>query len=211
MSINPEIVHYVETTILPQYNCFDKAHQIGHGQTVIKNSLAIAKGYEVDVNKVYIIAAYHDLGLINGRKGHEKASAAILLQDEHLKKWFSADELLLMAQAAEDHRASSTREPRTIYGKIVSEGDRDIRYETILRRTIEYGLKNYPDYSMDLQYTRCLDHITHKYGRGGYIKLWLNTEQNQQNLEMIRNKLDQPLLFKKDFERIYLTCKAADE
>lgn len=208
MTINPEIISYIETSILPQYTNFDKAHQTDHVQTVIQSSLDIAKDYDVNMNMVYVIAAYHDIGLVNGRKDHEKTSAAMLLTDQKLKTWFCTEELALMAQAVEDHRASNDYEPRSIYGRIVSEADRDIQYETIVRRTIEYSFKNYPAYTFEMHFTRCFNHIVEKYGESGYITLWLNTDKNLKNLEIIRKKIAQPQLFKNDFITIYNLCKA---
>ena len=39
------------------YDRFDKAHNKEHIDRVIKNSLSIAKDYDVDMSKVYVIAA----------------------------------------------------------------------------------------------------------------------------------------------------------
>jgi uncharacterized protein len=41
-----------------------------------------------------------------------------------------------MKEAVEDHRASSSRQPRSIYGKIVAEADRDIDTHEIFLRAI---------------------------------------------------------------------------
>lgn len=203
MKINTEIVDYIQSHILPEYAAFDGAHNLDHGEKVIANSLTIARDYDVDLNKVYVIAAYHDIGLRLGRKDHEKNSAAFLLADTKLGEWFSPEELLLMAEAVEDHRASNEHEPRSLYGKIVSEADRDIAYLTILRRTIQYSLKHYPAYSFEQHFLRTYDHIREKYGEGGYLKLWLNTKQNQQNLQEVRARAATPEKLRPDFERLF--------
>ncbi len=54
------------------------------------------------------------------------------------------EEIETVAQAAEDHRASSDHDPRSIYGRIVAEADRLIDPVTIIRRTIQYVLSHYP-------------------------------------------------------------------
>ncbi|MCQ2310051.1 MAG: HD domain-containing protein, partial [Bacteroidales bacterium] len=99
---------YIEKEILPRYGNFDKAHRLDHVTTVIEESLNIAKNYpETDVNMVYAIAAYHDTGLVNGRDNHHIDSGKIIMADENLRRWFSDEQLQIMRDAAEDHRASS--------------------------------------------------------------------------------------------------------
>lgn len=200
---NPEIVDYVESRILPLYEGFDQAHRLDHARKVITNSFDIISDYDVDEDMVYVIAAYHDTGLTKGRKDHEKNSRQFMLADENLRRWFSVEQIRTMAEAAEDHRASNDYEPRTLYGKIVSEADRDIDYMTILRRTVQYGLANFPDYSMDEHYVRTIHHLREKYGRQGYLKLWLATAHNQENLEKIWQKLDTEDNLRGDFEEVF--------
>ena len=65
-----ELQRYVQERIIPQYAGFDKAHQIDHVEKVIEESLKLALHYEVDSAMVYTIAAYHDLGLCEGREFH---------------------------------------------------------------------------------------------------------------------------------------------
>lgn len=197
------IVEYINDSILPMYQEFDGAHNIDHVSKVISNSLEIASDYEVNINMVYIIAAFHDLGLKYGREKHEIRSGEILLSDQKIKSWFLEPDIIIMKEAVEDHRASSSHEPRTIYGKIVSEADREISYENILKRTIQYNLRHSPNSKMDQSFESCYDHIIKKYGEGGYIKLWLKTTQNAENLKDMRMKLTDKENVRKDFEMIY--------
>ena len=62
-----EIERYIEEQIIPRYTSFDRAHSIYHVRTVIAESLALAEHYDVDRRIVYVTAAYHDLGLCEGR------------------------------------------------------------------------------------------------------------------------------------------------
>lgn len=206
MEINPDILSYVQQNIIPLYSSFDKAHNREHVDKVIKNSLAIAPDYGVDMNKVYVIAAYHDVGLSQGREHHEKSSAAFLLADLKLKEWFTEDELAVMSEAVKDHRASNDYEPRSIYGKIVAEADRDIEFTTILTRTIQYSLKNFPDYDFERHLTRTYEHIRDKYGEGGYLKLWLNTAENERNLRELRGMVTSKEKLSPAFEKIFFDC-----
>ncbi|MDL2236165.1 HD domain-containing protein [Christensenellaceae bacterium OttesenSCG-928-L17] len=206
MPVTPEIAEYIQENIVPKYAQFDKAHDLSHIRKVLQNSLSIAACYDVDINKVYVIAAYHDVGLSQGRDKHEKTSAAFLLADRKLKEWFSENDLTLMAEAVEDHRASNPLEPRSVYGKIISEADRDISYMTVLRRTILYGLHHCPNYTVEEHFERTYTHIQNKYGANGYLKLWLDTDMNRRNLQEIRGKLASPEKFRIDFETVFAQC-----
>ena len=198
-----EIKLYVENFILPQYENFDKGHDISHAEKVIKDSLIIAGDFNVCTDMVYVIAAYHDLGLRFGRENHEKNSGDILINDKQLEKWFTRSEIIIMKEAVEDHRASNDYEPRSIYGKIVAEADRDIVYETILTRTIQFSLKNCPDFNREQHFERSRDHISSKYGENGYLKLWLETEKNLAGLREIREALKNEEQFRSDFDRLF--------
>ena len=206
MAIRADILKYIQKHILPKYESFDKAHDATHVNKVIENSLFIAKDYDVDINKVYVIAAYHDLGLSKGRKEHEKHSALFLLSDLRLREWFGEDELAIMAEAVEDHRASNEHEPRSIYGKIVSEADRDLDYETIVTRTVHYSLDNFPNHTTEEHFMRTYEHIRDKYGDSGYLKLWLNTELIKKNLAKIRDNLKNVDKFRADFYDAIKEC-----
>jgi uncharacterized protein len=201
MNINSEIISYIENKILPRYDSFDAAHRRDHVEMVIKQSLEIAEHRDVDMNMVYVIAAYHDTGLCEGREHHHEVSARIIKSDENLRKWFTEEQIQTMADAAEDHRASAKNAPRTIYGRIVAEADRFIDPETIVRRTIQYGLDHYPELSKEQQYERMMQHLHEKYGRNGYLKLWFHESPNTARLEKLRQMIDSEKEIKEIFEK----------
>ena len=191
MTINPDIVSYIEKEIIPRYDSFDAAHRRDHVAMVIKQSLEIAGHLDVNPDMVYVIAAYHDTGLCDGRELHHEVSAKIIKADENLRKWFTEEQIQTMADAAEDHRASAKHEPRTVYGRIVAEADRFIAPETIVRRTIQYGLDHYPELSKERQYERMMQHLHEKYGRNGYLKLWFPESPNTARLEKLRQMIEE--------------------
>lgn len=160
---------YIETEIIPRYDSFDAAHRRDHVEYVIAQSLKLAEHYDVDRDMVYVIAAYHDTGLAVDRKTHHLESGRIIRSDQNLRQWFSEGQIEMMAQAVEDHRASSDHEPRSIYGKIVAEADRQIDPETIIRRTVQYGLSHYPGLDREGHWNRMLEHLNEKYAEGGYL------------------------------------------
>jgi uncharacterized protein len=184
--VNPTIIAYVEQEILPRYDLFDAAHKRNHADEVIERSLALAKHYDVDENMVYAIAAYHDTGLCEGRDTHHLVSGRIIREDRQLREWFDEVQIETMAQAAEDHRASSGHEPRSIYGKIVAEADRLITPEKVNQRTIQFTQDHFPDYDKEQQYQRFREHLLEKYSDTGYLKLWLPESENAPRLEELR-------------------------
>ena len=201
-----EIREFVEREIVPRYDMFDAGHNRDHVNTVISQALSLAQYYpEVDRCMLLVAAAYHDLGLINGREHHHTDSARIVREDERLLKWFNEDEINIIADAAEDHRASSDHEPRTIYGRIVAEADRIIDSNTIVRRALQYGIKHEPSLDREGQYRRLMDHMREKYDYGGYLKLWIPQGENARRLEEFRQTLADKKAFRQLFDTIYDT------
>lgn len=194
---------YIEEEIIPKYEHFDKAHQKEHVTTVIKESLELSQFYNVNLAMVYTIAAFHDLGLSEGRKYHHLASANILREDKRLHEWFNEKEIQIMAEAVEDHRASNQHSPRSIYGMIVAEADRYIHPSTILLRTVQYGISHYPELDKVQQYQRFCDHLQEKYAEGGYLKLWIPQSANSIRLSELRKIISDKDELKKQFDSFY--------
>ena len=202
--IHPTLQAYIEQEIIPHYDHFDKAHQRDHVLMVIQQSLDIASHLDVDMDMVYTIAAYHDTGICEGREHHHEVSARIIKADSRLRQWFTEEQIAVMADAAEDHRASAKQAPRTIYGRIVAEADRFIDPETIVRRTIQYGLDHYPELNREEQYQRMVAHLKEKYGRNGYLKLWFPDSPNAARLERLHDLIDDESQLRKLFEETKL-------
>ncbi len=185
--MNPDLQHYIEQTILPQYDAFDGGHRRDHALMVIRESLKLARQYDADEQMAYAIATYHDLGLRIDRERHHIHSGEILLADSTLRQWFTSEQLLTMRDAVEDHRASGKNPPRTIYGAIVAEADRQIDPATVVHRTMAYSVRLYPDGDFPTLYQRSMEHLQEKYAEGGYLHLWLNSERNVRGLNELRD------------------------
>lgn len=201
--VSLEIMEFVERQILPRYNAFGESHGLRHVTRVIKNSLRLADVTGADIDMVYVIAAYHDLGMEGPRAIHHLTSGKILMADARLKKWFNADQLKVMKEAVEDHRASSSRQPRSIYGKIVAEADRDIDVHEIFLRAIQYGKENDPDKTVEEHWERFAQHMDEKYSNNGYIKLWIPNSPNEKALKELRNIIEDKMLLRKAFDDIW--------
>ena len=198
-----DLVEFIETKILPQYAAFDRAHNLEHVTRVIRRSLDLVKITGADINMAYTIAAYHDLGMSGPRAVHHITGGRILAADARLERWFTAEQIKIMKEAVEDHRASASRAPRSLYGKIVAEADRDIDVNTVIRRTIQYGLSHYPELDTEGHWKRFLEHMNEKYSVNGYIRLWLPNSPNEQNLNELRQLIANPQRLREVFGRIF--------
>ena len=191
MKINKELQDYIESKVFPEYEKNETGHGIKHIKAVIKRSFDLVKENKLDVNldMVYTIAAYHDIGHHIDSKNHEKVSAEIMIKDIELKKFFKKEELTIIKEAIEDHRASAKEEPRSIYGRIVSSADRNNKVEDCLRRTYTYGKKLNPEATDEELFERAFDVLQNKFGEGGYAKYYFKDKQYEDFLKEIRNLL----------------------
>ncbi|MGX8696906.1 MAG: HD domain-containing protein [Prevotella sp.] len=198
-----DLMEFVEKNILPQYAAFDKAHNMEHVTRVIRRSLELARHTGADINMVYAIAAYHDLGMSGPRAVHHITGGKILSRDSRLKRWFSDEKLKIMKEAIEDHRASASRAPRSLYGKIVAEADRDIVPEQVFRRTVQFGLSNYPQLDKEQHWQRFRQHMNEKYSANGYIRLWIAGSPNEEKLKELRAVIADEEELRKQFDRYF--------
>ena len=201
--IRPELKAYIEEEILPRYDAFDKGHQRDHALTVIRQALDLAAYYDVDPELVYVAAAFHDTGLCEDRKTHHLVSGRIIREDARLREWFTPDQIETIAEAAEDHRASSNHAPRTVYGRLIAEADRQIVPETVIRRCIQYGLSNYPELDKEGHWARTVEHLEEKYAEGGYLQLWIPESPNATRLAALRAIIRDKKLLREFFERLF--------
>ena len=198
------LVRYIETEIIPQYAAFDKAHREDHARAVIERALGMAEQYlQIDTEMLYTAAACHDLGLAVDRKTHHLESGRIIRSNERLREWFSPEQIEVIAQAAEDHRASAQTPPRSLYGCLVAEADRMIVPETIIRRTVQFGLSHYPELDREGHWQRTLDHLHEKYAEGGYLHLLIPGSPNEKPLAELRRILRDEARLREIFEEVY--------
>lgn len=201
--VNKKLVDYIETMIIPRYADFDKGHNLEHVNTVINESLKLAAECNENLEYAYVVAAYHDLGLCEGREFHHIASGRILEADSRLREWFSDKEIKLMKEAVEDHRASSKNPPRSIYGKIAAEADRDIVPLKIIKRTIQYSIKNNPSPDKESHWNDLVTHMAEKYSENGYVKLWFKNSKNAVRLKKLRTIIADEKHLREIFEDLY--------
>lgn len=124
--------------------------------------------YSLNLDLLYVAAAYHDIGHSIDREKHELISAQIMYKDKELDKFMTTKEKKIVQQAIEDHRSSSKKEPRNLYGKVLQSADKNTSLESFFIRTVAYGLKHYPYYTKEEQIERVYQHAVEKFGKNGY-------------------------------------------
>ena len=200
--INEDLENYIKKKIFPLY-LNNRDHDINHIKYVINRSLKFASCIDnINLDMVYTVASYHDVGDSIDRENHEKVSADILEKDDKLRNYFSESEILIMKEAILDHRASNNKVPRNIYGKIVSSADRNTNVNDILYRTYEYVLKHRGYLDIDEIINRSYRHIEDKFGVNGYAreKIYFEDEEYDSFLKEIELLLSN----KNEFYKRYL-------
>lgn len=203
--INESLKKYIEEVIFPQYELNDMGHNIDHIKYVIDRSLKFASEVEdINLDMVYTIAAYHDIGHHIDAKNHEVVSAKILGEDEKLKEYFTKEEIEEMVFAVEDHRASLEYEPRSIYGKIVSSADRNTLIEVPLKRTYAYRIEHNPEASLEQIIEESRLHLKNKFGKEGYAteKMYFEDNDYKLFLEEIAELVDNEEEFIKRYKEV---------
>ena len=199
---------FVDREIKPMYKTFDKAHNLSHFKFVTENCVNYAKrliddGNNIDLEIVYIVGALHDIGISKGREGHAKSSGEMVRANKELKKLFDKDTIEMIAEAVEDHSSHLSYEPRSIYGKIVADADRNNTMYLVFSRPIKYGIKNEPQYSRLEQIDRVYEFVQKKFGRNGYVKYWLDIPETRKEQNDVWELLDNETLCKKYIAGIF--------
>lgn len=187
--INKKLKKYIEEKIMPEYAKNDSGHNKAHIDYVIRRSLKFAENVEdVNLDMVYTIAAFHDIGHYIDSDNHEKVSAEILGQDEFINEYFKEEDLVLIKEGIEDHRASLKGEPRSIYGKIVSSADRMASIEDVIKRTLSYRIKIHYKSNIEQIMNDSKNHMQNKFGKEeGYAskKMYFVDEEYENMLQEI--------------------------
>ena len=181
--LNGELIKHIQENVFPVYEKNDKGHGMRHIRQVIARSFELVSenSLDVDMNMVYTIAAYHDIGRKSERDkdNHEEISAEMMREDLELEKYFSEDKLKLIEEAIVDHRASLEYEARSIYGKIVSSADREIFLDNILYRSYFFQKNKHPECDKLGVIENSYKKLNSKYGKGGYAKMYFSDEKYQ--------------------------------
>lgn len=197
--IDKDIKKYVQENVLMEYELNDKGHDINHINFVLQRAYELGKQYEVDYNMLYVVVAYHDICCHINRELHEKLSARRLYKDNSLRKFFTEEQMNIMREAVEDHRASLEYVPRNIYGKILSSADRKIDIESYFKSSIGFSLKENPNLSIEELIEESYNFAIKKFGKNGYAisKIYVKDQKYEDFLHEIQYLIDNKEEFKK--------------
>lgn len=203
MSIDPKLKQYIDNNVLPQYSNDNSGHGIQHIRYVIRRCLNFSKQIpDININVIYTAAAYHDIAHHIDKHTHEILSAKAFIDDNNVKHFFNSDEIILIKEAIEDHRASANHIPRSIYGKILSTADRSTDVDEFLRRTHAYTLKHFPNSTEEEILERAITHTKEKYGADGYAKHYLPDPEYDEFISEIQLLLSDESAFFERYNRL---------
>ena len=153
-------------------------------------------GKDIDLEIAYVVGALHDIGIEKGRDGHALSSGKMVREDKRLRGFYDDDTIEMIAQAVEDHSSHLEYEPRSIYGKIVADADRNNSMYLVFSRPVKFGLKNEKEYNREEQIDRAYKFVQKKFGRNGYVKYWLDIPQTTKEQHKVWELLDNELACK---------------
>lgn len=207
--IDKSLKKYIEDYIFPDYEKNDAGHRISHIEYVINRSLKFAFQYmnahpdaePINMNMVYVVAAYHDIGHHIDHLNHERVSAEIMACDSNLRKWFNEDEIKTMFTAICEHRSCLDGDPTTIYGKIVSSADRNTDMASIYMRCYEYRRVHNPEMNNQALAEEAYFHVSDKFGVGGYAteKMFFDDPEYDAFLRNVERVLQNREVFTAEF------------
>ena len=198
--INVNLKEYIDTNIMPKYSLNDKGHNKDHINFVLKRAFEISNNYDINYDILYTSISYHDIACHLNREKHEILSAEIAYNDEFLKQFFSKEELEIIKEAIEDHRASSNNIPRNIYGKILSSADRKVSVKTYLISSLFFGEPDISKVDMEKAIEQSYNHAIKKFGKNGYAtnKFYVEDTRYKKFLKDLQYLIDN----KEQFDRL---------
>ena len=201
--VNPKLVHYVKTQLFPIYDTLDNAHNSEHIVDVIHRSFHIAKSVPTTLNYniVFAVASFHDIGLVKGRQGHADISSEMVKSDEFLFSQFTEKEVEEIAIAVQDHSLSKNREPRSLYGKLVADADKDHNPKRSLRRMWEFSLSHFKERTWEEHIQLCYEYFYAKYGKNGRVKYYIPCKKTSKYLVKMKKMAESPKRFRRTFAK----------
>lgn len=193
--VRDDLKKFIDTEIKPKYKNFDSAHDISHFEFVTNNCINYAKslqnkGFDINLEIAYVVGALHDIGIENGRENHAKSSGAFVRANKTLASFFDAETIELISQAVEDHSSHLEYEPRSIYGKLVADADRNNSVYLVFSRPVKFGIKHESHLNRSEQIERVFNFVQNKFGRNGYVKYWLDIPETTQAQNDVWTLLD---------------------
>lgn len=207
--VNSDLKDYIENKIKPEYVFNDSGHNKEHIECVLKRALELAEEYNIDYNMLYTIVWYHDIACHVNREEHEKLSAKRLYNDKIIRTFFNENQMIIMKDAIEDHRASLEYIPRNIYGKILSSADRKVDVSTYMKSSISFSMKKQPNLSKEELIEESYNFAIKKFGKNGYAidKMYIEDNKYKKFLDEIQYLVENKEEFINKAEKLFNQIK----
>jgi uncharacterized protein len=190
---NRELICFLHENIRPKYNNFGVSHGLKHVDSVVfcaewyfnelRRILGDCSDLNMDINVLLVAAYYHDVGLEQGRKGHELRSAEFLRSDTDKLLVYLKDPWKVMqaTDAVEDHRSSSDVPCRSLYGRLLRCADTECSAKNVLIRCINSKTEQGISPTVEDLY----EDVSNKFGPNGYK--WRNLQLQLPSFLQVRN------------------------
>ena len=207
--VDNKLKEYINNKILPEYDLNDKGHNKNHIEFVLKRAFELSKNYDINYNVLYVCVSFHDIACHINREEHEVLSANIAYKDEFLNRFFTKEELTIIKEAIQDHRASSNKIPRNIYGKILSSADRKVDVKTYLISSLFFQVKDINKLDMNKAIEQSYNHAIKKFGKNGYAtnKFYVDDKRYKEFLTNLQYLIDNKDEFYKLAEIVFNEVK----
>lgn len=208
--VDNKLKEYITNKILPEYDLNDEGHNKNHIEFVLKRAFELSKNYNINYNILYTSVSFHDIACHINREEHEILSADIAYKDEFLNKFFNKEELTIIREAIEDHRASSDKIPRNIYGKILSSADRKVDVKTYLISSLFFQVTDISNLDMNEAIEQSYNHAIKKFGKNGYAtnKFYVDDKRYKDFLANLQYLIDNKDEFYKLAEIVFNEVKS---
>ncbi len=195
--VNTDLKQYIKEKILPEYELNDGGHNEKHIEYVLKRAFELADSYEINYNILYTCVCFHDIACHIDRDNHEVLSAKRAYEDEFLNKFFSNEQLQIISEAIEDHRASLEYIPRNIYGKILSSADRRVEVQQYLLASMSFNKRKNPEFDKYENIETSYNFAIKKFGKNGYAvnKSYVEDVKYKKFLEDIQYLIENKEIF----------------
>lgn len=195
--VDSNLKQYINDNIVPEYSLNDKGHNINHIEFVLKRALEIAKNYDINYDILYVCIYFHDIACHINRELHEKLSAEKAYNDSFLNNFFDNNELSIINEAIEDHRASTNNIPRNIYGKILSSADRTVEIKEYFTASLFYKVNDISKLDIKEAIEKSYNHAIDKFGKNGYAvnKFYVEDDKYKKFLSDLQYLIDNKEIF----------------
>lgn len=188
-----KLIAAIKTEYRDMWTKNDPAHREEHFDDVFNAGIKINKVCQLNLNPymIVIFAYFHDLFTWN-RKDHHMLGAEYVRTTTNrlVLETLNETEINIVATAIEEHRASYKGTYSNVFSAAMASADRGLpgNIQELYQRSIDYTRANYPKSNERKIISTAVNHISDKFGHGGYaVYPDLYEKTFQEELKIQRN------------------------